>query len=74
LHLGRTSLWNDGLRRFKLGWGAREERIEYVKYDLGAGRFVCDRDESTGWHTRIFQRMPIRLSRWLGAALYRHWA
>ena len=36
LDLGRTSLGNEGLRKFKLGWGAREEKIEYVKYDLRA--------------------------------------
>jgi CelD/BcsL family acetyltransferase involved in cellulose biosynthesis len=74
LHLGRSSLWNDGLRRSKLGWGAREDRIEYVKYDLQKGGFVADRDESSGWHTRVFQRMPISLSRLMGAVLYRHWA
>ncbi|MBU6411568.1 MAG: GNAT family N-acetyltransferase, partial [Verrucomicrobia bacterium] len=34
LNLGRTSLANEGLRRFKLGWGAREFVINYMKYDL----------------------------------------
>jgi hypothetical protein len=74
LHLGRTSIWNEGLRRSKLGWGADEERIEYVKYDLRKSRFVTDKDESSGWHNRVFRRMPIGLSRLLGAVLYRHWA
>ncbi len=59
LHLGRTSLHNDGLRRFKLGWGAEEQPIEYVKYDLRQERFVTDRDESAGWHNQVFRRMPI---------------
>jgi len=72
LHLGRTSLANDGLRRSKLGWGAREERIEYVKYDLRADRFVADHDETSGWHTRVFRRMPGPLARLAGALLYRH--
>ena len=74
LHLGRSSIWNDGLRRSKLGWGAHEERIEYFKYDLRQERFVTDRDVSSGWHTRVFRRMPVGLSRLLGAVLYRHWA
>ncbi|MDB6021699.1 MAG: hypothetical protein JWQ04_1556 [Pedosphaera sp.] len=74
LHLGRTSQGNDGLRRFKLGWGAREERTEYVKYDLAGDRFLTDKDESSGWHNRIFNAMPIFLSKMVGAALYRHWA
>jgi CelD/BcsL family acetyltransferase involved in cellulose biosynthesis len=74
LHLGRTSLGNEGLRRFKLNWGAAEHPIEYVKYDFRQERFVQDRDESSGWHNQLFNRMPIFASRWVGAALYRHWA
>ena len=74
LHLGRTSLSNEGLRRFKLGWGATEQRIEYVKYDLQHDRFLTDKDESSGWHNRIFNHLPIPLSRVIGAGLYRHWA
>src|SRR4029077_15099455 len=35
LHLGRTALDNDGLRRFKLGWGTLEETIDYFKFDMG---------------------------------------
>ena len=34
LHLGRTSLANHGLRRYKLGFGAREEKIENCRYDF----------------------------------------
>lgn len=74
LHLGRTSLGNDGLRRFKLGWGAREERTEYVKYDLKHDSFLTDRDEASGWHNKVFNKMPIFLSKIVGAALYPHWA
>ena len=74
LHLGRTSIGNEGLRRFKLGWGAEEEKIEYVKCDLRKGRFVTDADESTGWHNRVFKVLPVGLSRLIGAVLYRHCA
>jgi lipid II:glycine glycyltransferase (peptidoglycan interpeptide bridge formation enzyme) len=74
LHLGRTSLGNDGLRRFKLNWGAAEDKIEYVKYDLRHDRFLADKDESAGWHNQLFRRLPIFLSKMVGAALYRHWA
>jgi len=31
LHLGKTSLTNEGLRRFKLNLGATEEKIEYFE-------------------------------------------
>jgi Acetyltransferase (GNAT) domain len=74
LHLGRTSLGNEGLRRFKLGWGAAEQKIEYVKYDLRQGRCVTETDAATGWHNRVFRALPPRLSRLIGAALYRHCA
>jgi hypothetical protein len=74
LHLGRTSLGNEGLRRFKLGWGAREQTIEYVKFDLRKNRFVTQTDEATGWHNRVFNLLPMGLSRLIGAALYRHCA
>jgi Acetyltransferase (GNAT) domain len=74
LDLGRTSLTNEGVRRFKLGWGAEEKPIEYVKYDLRQDRFVLEPDESFGWYNRCFNTMPVLLSRMIGAALYRHWA
>jgi hypothetical protein len=74
LHLGRTSIGNEGLRRFKLGWGAGEQKIEYVKYDLRNSRFVTDADEATGWYNRLFNVLPIGLSRLIGAVLYRHCA
>ena len=74
LHLGRTSIGNEGLRRFKLGWGAGEQKIEYVKYDLRKNRFVTETDEVTGWYNRVFNVLPIGLSRLIGAVLYRHCA
>lgn len=74
LQLGRTSLGNEGLRRFKLGWGATETLSDYVKYDLRNDRFMKDKDESSGWHNQVFRRLPIFVSRMIGAGLYRHWA
>jgi hypothetical protein len=74
LDFGRTSKTNDGLRRFKLGWGAEEHLIEYVKYDLRKRAFVAEADEANGWHNPVFQRLPLFLSRAIGACLYRHCA
>ncbi len=74
LDLGRTSIANEGLRKFKLGWGAAEHKIEYVKFDLKKNEFVADADETSGWHTRVFRRLPVFLARAVGAALYKHWA
>lgn len=72
LHLGRTSAVNEGLRRFKLGWGARECSINYFKYDLRKSTFMPGRDEALGWYNRVFAALPSGLSRCLGALLYRH--
>jgi Acetyltransferase (GNAT) domain len=74
LHFGKTSVSNEGLRRFKLGWGAVEEKIEYVKYDLRKNGFVTDNDEIAGWHNQVFRTLPVFASRLIGRALYRHWA
>jgi CelD/BcsL family acetyltransferase involved in cellulose biosynthesis len=74
LDMGRTSIDNEGLRRFKLNWGAREYKIEYVKYDLRQNNFVTETDAATGWHNRVFRALPLGLSRMIGAALYRHLA
>lgn len=72
LQFGRTSLSNEGLRHFKLGWGTKEARIDYYKYDFRKQAYATENDNTMGWHTRVFQRLPIFLSRWAGAALYKH--
>ena len=72
LHFGRTSAGNEGLRRFKLGFGAREEEIKCCKYDFRAGRFVRDVDRAEGWHNRVFALLPPPLLRLAGQLLYRH--
>lgn len=72
LDFGRTSLTNEGLRRFKLGWGTEEHRIEYVRYDRQQSGFVNVKDESSGQHNRMFKVLPSFLSRLIGAALYKH--
>ena len=74
LHLGKTSLANEGLRRFKLNLGAVEQRIEYVKFDLQANRFMVETDGVAGWHNRVFRALPTGLSRRAGELLYKHWA
>lgn len=72
LDFGRTSLENAGLRRYKLGWGAAERTVEYVRYDLRANSFVTAHDGASGWHNRLFRALPISLSRLAGSLLYKH--
>jgi hypothetical protein len=70
LDFGRTSEANLGLRRFKLGWGAKEREIQYYKYDLNKAAFVADKDRAYGWHNRFFSLAPAWLARWAGSLLY----
>jgi CelD/BcsL family acetyltransferase involved in cellulose biosynthesis len=72
LDFGRTSLANEGLRRFKLSWGTQEYGIAYSKIDCEHNTFGIAEDKAAGWHTRIFQKMPIPIARIVGEALYRH--
>ena len=72
LDFGRTSLGNEGLRRFKLGWGTTEETIEYFKFDPAAGAWLTDRDKSSGFHTALFSRLPLTVNRLAGTLLYPH--
>jgi hypothetical protein len=72
LDLGRTSLENTGLRRYKLSWGAAERRIRNLKYHLRSGKFVTKEDKVYGWYNRFFGLCPPAASRTLGRFLYRH--
>lgn len=72
LHFGRTAQAHEGLRRFKLGFGAREVEIRCCKYDFRAGRFVTDTDGTKGWFNRVFACLPLPLLRLAGQLLYRH--
>jgi hypothetical protein len=72
LDFGRTSLDNEGLRRFKLGWGTAEKIISYFRFDPAAGTWVRARDHASGFHTAFFRRLPLPLNRLAGAILYRH--
>lgn len=72
LDFGRTSLRNEGLRRFKLGWSSTEMQINYFKYDLCTRDFTLARDESSGWYNRVFNILPRSLSQLVGTLLYKH--
>jgi lipid II:glycine glycyltransferase (peptidoglycan interpeptide bridge formation enzyme) len=74
LQFGRTSLRNDGLRRFKLGWGASEQMLSYFKFDLRKNQYVTDTDHASGWHNRLFASLPLPLLRLTGKILYPHLA
>jgi Acetyltransferase (GNAT) domain len=72
MHFGRTSFGNDGLRKYKTGWGAEETKLEYFRYSLPKQAYVVDQDRSEGGHNRFLGLLPRPLFRMAGQVLYRH--
>jgi Acetyltransferase (GNAT) domain len=72
LHFGRTDKENDGLRRFKLSWGATEEEISYARFDMASGSWKHSRDRRSTLHQHIFRTLPASLNRLAGAMIYPH--
>lgn len=72
LDMGRTSRVNEGLRRFKLGFGAVERDISCCRYDFRTRKFEAYVDRAHGWHNRVFRALPLPVLRLAGRLLYRH--
>jgi hypothetical protein len=72
LCFGRTEPENEGLRQFKAGWGAREYRINYYKYDLEKQIFVKSAGSISPVFKKIFGKMPLPVLKMTGNVLYRH--
>jgi hypothetical protein len=72
MSFGRTSSGNEGLRRFKLGFGTEEYPIAYWRYDFQSGGYVTGADRSSGWHARLFGLLPIWALSIFGRLVYPH--
>jgi hypothetical protein len=72
LCLGRTEPGNEGLRKFKMGWGAQERLIRYYRYDLWKEAFIRTPQTVSPLHRKILGRLPIPVLNALGSILYRH--
>jgi GNAT acetyltransferase-like protein len=72
LHFGRTSTGNEGLRRFKRGFGAAEDTIHYFRFDYRRNSFVTSRDRAQGGLNAVFGLLPLRLLRMMGSVMYKH--
>jgi len=70
---GRTESINQGLREYKLGYGASEYDLPYYKYNLSKDRGVARKAEDySGRLERYYRKVPIPISRIVGTLLYRH--
>lgn len=72
LDLGRNSIENQGLRRYKQSWGGSESIVHYHRFDLKKNAAVEMRDEVFGWYNTIFKRLPNPMLQLAGRLLYRH--
>jgi hypothetical protein len=72
LHLGRTSLNDEGLRRFKLAWGAVEKPIDYFRFNLRSNNWTTKTDNALGIQNALFTRLPLTVNRVIGTMLYPH--
>lgn len=72
LDFGRTARNNEGLRRYKLGWGTQERPIDYFHYDIRQQKYVTVRTEPGGIIPRVGHLLPRFLSRLIGLILYKH--
>jgi hypothetical protein len=72
LSFGRTAIGNDSLRKYKMGWGTSEERLDYTRIDPSTGKPASRGDLAIGWHNQIFRRMPSCLNRIFGTLIYKH--
>jgi len=72
LHFGRTECENEGLRRFKLSWNTKEETIDYFRVDPSGRESLVPASSNSGFHKKIFGRLPLTLNRLAGSLIYPH--
>jgi len=72
LHFGRTERENDGLRRFKLSWHTEEETINYFRIDPSGRPGLAPARHDSGFHKKIFGRLPLMFNQLAGSIIYPH--
>lgn len=68
---GRTDPKNEGLRHYKNGWGAVEDRLLYHRLDLRSSCFVGTHGTPKS-SSAVFKSLPLPMLRLAGRLLYRH--
>ena len=69
---GRTDQDNEGLRKFKTGWGTTENDIYYYRYDIEEGKFADNDSSKMTKYSRYLEKLPGSMLRVIGHVLYRH--
>jgi hypothetical protein len=69
---GRTDQDNEGLRKFKTGWGTTENDIYYYRYDIEEGKFADNDSSKMTKYSWYLEKLPGSMLRVIGHVLYRH--
>jgi len=69
---GRTEPDNEGLRKFKLGWGTTEEVLNTYRYNFTTNNFVSMKTKTSGLHNKFFNKAPLPALKIFGSIFYKH--
>ena len=69
---GRTEPDNEGLRKFKLGWGTTEDVLNTYRYNFTTNNFVSVKTKTAGLHNKIFNKAPLPALKIFGSIFYKH--
>jgi hypothetical protein len=73
LSFGRTDLHHEGLRQFKLSWGAAEKTLQYARYDVASkAYFQAKKHRARIPLESTMSKLPLPLLRLIGRVAYRH--
>jgi hypothetical protein len=72
LCMGRTEQENDGLRRFKTGWGTTEKQINYYKYEVKSESFIHVNEMVNPHQKMIMKKIPKPILTMIGSKLYKY--
>ena len=72
LSFGRSSLHQDGLRRYKLGWGATEKSIHYLKIQIGRNDHKMSSVAPEAGSFGLLRYLPLPVLKQIGAWAYPH--
>ncbi len=73
LHFGRSDVGQEGLRRFKLSWGAEESALNYYRFDLRQAGWTGESSSTVpSSANHLFRLLPLAVNRAAGALIYPH--
>lgn len=72
LSFGRTDLEHEGLRQFKLSWGAKETRLQYYRFDVKSMNWLSGQKAHVPSWEGMVSKMPLPILRVVGSIAYRH--